>query len=135
MNAGRFAIGDRAEVTHVFSQEDVIAFAALSGDANPVHLDNDAAIRAGFPGTIVHGMLSAALISRILGTMLPGPGTIYLGQEMRFRRAVLPGDEVVATVEMVSRREDKPIWQLKTTVTVTGEVAIDGLATVLVTGS
>lgn len=133
MTASRFAIGDRAAVTHVFRQEDVIAFAALSGDDNPVHLDHDAAIGAGFPGTIVHGMLSAALISRILGTMLPGPGTIYLGQEMRFRRAILPGDEVVATVEAVSRREDKPIWQLKTTVTVAGEVAIDGVATVLVT--
>lgn len=133
-SARRFGVGDAAQVTHVFRQEDVIAFAGLSGDGNPVHLDEEAAIAAGFPGTIVHGMLSAALISRILGTQLPGPGTIYLGQEMRFRRPILPGEEVVATVEVVSQRGDKPIWQLKTTVTVDGALAIDGVATVLVSG-
>lgn len=125
------AVGDRATVEHVFSQADVTAFAHLSGDDNPVHLDAAAAVEMGFSGTIVHGMLAAGLISRLLGTRLPGPGTIYLGQELRFRRPILPGEPVTATVEVIGRREDKPIFELRTTVISAGETAIEGTATVL----
>lgn len=125
------AVGDRATVEHVFSQADVTAFAHLSGDDNPVHLDAAAAVEMGFSGTIVHGMLAAGLISRLLGTRLPGPGTIYLGQELRFRRPILPGEPVTATVEVTGRREDKPIFELRTTVMSAGETAIEGTATVL----
>lgn len=125
------AVGDRATVEHVFSQADVAAFAHLSGDDNPVHLDAAAAVEMGFSGTIVHGMLAAGLISRLLGTRLPGPGTIYLGQELRFRRPILPGEPVTATVEVTGRREDKPIFELRTTVISAGETAIEGTATVL----
>jgi acyl dehydratase len=126
------SVGDRAELEHVFSQADIVEFARLSGDDNPVHLDPEAAMRMGFAGTIVHGMLAASLFSRLLGTQLPGPGTIYLGQELRFRRAIEPGHQVTASIEVVSRRPDKPILELATTLTVGDEVAIDGRATVLV---
>lgn len=124
-------VGDRASMEHVFSQADVDTFARLSGDDNPVHLDPEAGRRMGFSGTIIHGMLAASLISRLLGTQLPGPGTIYLGQELRFRRPIAPDETVVATVEVSSRREDKPIFELETTITVGGDVAIEGRATVL----
>lgn len=123
--------GHTATLEHVFSQADVDEFARLSGDDNPVHLDPAAAARMGFPGTIVHGMLGASLISRLLGTTLPGPGTIYIAQELRFRRPILPGVPVVASVEVTSARDDKPIYELLTIVTSAGEVAIDGKATVL----
>lgn len=126
------SVGDRASLSHVFTREDVAEFARLSGDDNPVHLDDQAARQAGFAGIIVHGMLAAGLISRVLGTQLPGPGTIYLSQEMRFRRPVYPGQRVTPVVEVVVRREDKPIIELATRVEADGEVALDGTATVLV---
>lgn len=125
------SVGERAELEHVFSQDDIAEFARLSGDDNPVHLDREAAVRMGFPGTIVHGMLAASLFSRLLGTELPGPGTIYLGQELRFRRPIEPGHLIKASVEIVSRRPDKPIFELETTLRVDDEVAIEGRATVL----
>ena len=126
------AVGDTASLEHVFTQEDIAAFAQLSGDDNPVHLDEAAARRMGFTGTIVHGMLAAGLISRLLGTKLPGPGTIYLRQELSFRHPIIPGEAVLATVSVVSRRDDKPILDLSTIVRSRGETAIEGSATVLV---
>ena len=124
-------VGDRASIEHVFTQADIEAFSRLSGDDNPVHLDPEAGMRMGFAGTIVHGMLAASLISRLLGTQLPGPGTIYLSQQLRFRRPIAPGETVVATVEITSHREDKPVFEVETTVTVGSETAIEGHAAVL----
>lgn len=126
------AIGERTSIEHIFTESDIADFAELSGDKNPVHLDAVAARRMGFDGPIVHGMLAASLISRLLGTVLPGPGTIYLRQELQFRRPIPPGVPVIATVEVVSRREDKPIIELATTVSIGADTAIDGAATVLV---
>jgi acyl dehydratase len=123
--------GDTASVEHVFTTEDVAAFARLSGDDNPIHLDADAAQAAGFDREVVHGVLVTSLISRLLGTRLPGPGTILLGQELRYRRPVHPGDRLTATVEVTSVREDKPVIVLKTWVE-TDAVVLDGEATVLV---
>jgi acyl dehydratase len=123
--------GDRASVDHVFTTEDVAAFAHLSGDVNPIHLDAGAARAAGFDREVVHGVLVTSLISRLLGTQLPGPGTILLGQELRYRRPVHPGDAVRATVEVTSVREDKPVIVLHTWVE-TDEVVLDGEATVIV---
>jgi acyl dehydratase len=122
--------GDRASVEHVFSGEDVAAFARLSGDDNPIHLDAAAARAAGFEREVVHGVLVSSLISRLLGTRLPGPGTILLGQELRYRRPVHPGDRLTATVEVTSVREDKPVMVLKTWVEGT-EIVLDGEATVM----
>lgn len=129
------AVGERASIEHTFTQKDISDFAQLSGDTNPVHLDTDAARRMGFDGPIVHGMLAAGLISRLLGTKLPGPGTIYLRQELQFKRPIPPGVRVMATVEVVSLRNDKPIIELATTVTIGADTAIAGSATVLLRNS
>jgi acyl dehydratase len=124
------APGDHASIEHQFSRADVLAFARLSGDDNPIHLDDEAARAAGFTGVIVHGALVTSLISRLLGTRLPGPGTIYLGQETRFRSPVYPGDRLTAHVEVVSVREDKPVIVLRTWIEA-ADTVVDGQATVL----
>jgi acyl dehydratase len=129
------ALGDSASVDHVFTQEDVAGFAALSGDDNPIHLDPEAARAAGFGGTIVHGTLVIGLFSRLLGTRLPGPGTVYLGQEIRFLRPVSPGIAVTAHVEVTAIREDKPVITLRTWAEAAGDIVMDGQATVLLRGA
>lgn len=123
--------GARATIEHTFTAADIALFARLSGDENPVHLDGDAARTAGFEREIVHGVLVCSLISRLLGTRLPGPGTILLSQELRYRRPVYPDQIVRARVEVVSVREDKPVVVLRTWVE-TDEVVIEGEATVVV---
>src|SRR3954463_12697366 len=100
------AIGQSAEATHVVGEHDLVAFAEVSGDTNPVHLDEAYARTTTFGGRIAHGMLSAAYISAILGTRLPGPGSIYLSQSMRFRRPVKIGDPLTARVT-VKALDDK----------------------------
>jgi acyl dehydratase len=124
-------VGDRARREHVFTDEQVRAFVELTGDDNAVHLDDAAARAMGFGGRIVHGLLVTSLVGRLLGTELPGRGTIYLGQQLTFRKPVGIGVPVVAEVEIVERREDKPIFTLRTTVSTPDGVAIDGTATVL----
>ena len=123
--------GSRATIEHAFSAEDVAAFARLSGDSNPIHLDAAAARSAGFDRPVVHGVLVGSLISRLLGTRLPGPGTILLSQELKYRRPVYPGDQIRATVEVISAREDKPVFVLRTWVE-TNEIVLEGEATVVV---
>jgi 3-hydroxybutyryl-CoA dehydratase len=125
-------VGDHASVDHAFTVADIATFARLSGDDNPIHLDEEAARAAGFEGVIAHGAMVMGLFSRLLGTRLPGPGTIYLGQETRFSRPVYPGATVTAHVEVVAVREDKPVVTLRTWAEVEGMVAMDGQATVLV---
>lgn len=102
------ALGDTASLTHVVSQRDIDLFAEASGDVNPAHVDPDYAAGDMFHHIIIHGMWGASLISAVLGTKLPGPGTIYLGQELRFRRPVAIGDTITATVTV---REMKPEHQ------------------------
>lgn len=126
--------GDHADIQHVFTQDDVREFARLSGDDNPIHLNRDAARTAGFEGTIVHGTLVMGLFSRLLGTRLPGAGTVYLGQEIKFMRPVYPGATVTAHVEVVSVRDDKPVIVLRTWAE-TDQVVMDGQATVLLRGA
>lgn len=123
-------MGDTATIDHVFRQADVERFAAISGDDNPIHRDPDAARLAGFDREVVHGMLVGSLISRVLGTVLPGPGTILLGQELRYRAAVHAGERLQATVEVISVREDKPVIVLRTVIR-TDRIVIEGEATVL----
>jgi acyl dehydratase len=125
------AVGQRASLERTFSIHDVTDFARISGDDNPIHLDAAVAVEAGFGREVVHGMLVASLISRLLGTRLPGPGTILLGQQLTYKRAVLVGDVVRASVEVLSVRADKPVVVLRTWVE-TDEVALDGEATVIV---
>ena len=90
-------LGQSAETTKTITQKDIELFAEVSGDHNPVHLDAEFAANTAFKGIIAHGMLSASFISAILGTTMPGKGTIYMGQNLKFLAPVRPGD-VVRTV-------------------------------------
>lgn len=107
-------IGDSASITKTFSDEDVRSFAEISGDKNPVHLDDKFAAQTQFKKRLVHGMLTAGLISAVLGTELPGPGSIYLSQSINFRAPVFIGDTITAMVTVVKVREGKSIVTLET---------------------
>jgi len=125
------SIGDSASLDKTVREEDVIGFAAISLDDNPVHLDEAYAQTTRFKGRIAHGMLSASVISAVLGTRLPGPGTVYLSQSLAFKGAVRIGDTITATVTVKAVRPDKPIVTLDTTVTnQRGEVVLSGEAVV-----
>ncbi len=124
--------GDTASISKVFTQSDIEAFATASGDNNPIHLDETYAAATPFGRRIAHGMLVAGLISAVLGTRLPGPGTIYLEQDLKFKAPVYAGDEITATVEVLGIREGKPIITLATRCTnQDGKVVIEGQAVVL----
>lgn len=125
--------GQKATLSKTFTEADVIAFADASGDKNPVHLNESYAQTTRFGKRIAHGMLVAGLISAVLGTQLPGPGTIYLGQELSFKAPVFLGDTVTAVIEVATVREGKPIATLTTNCyNQDGGVVIEGKATVLV---
>ncbi len=128
----RYPVGRRAEVRHVFRMEDVLAYAAVTGDHNPLHVDPDAAARGRFGRPVVHGMLTASLFSRLLATDLPGPGTIYLRQSLRFARPVWPDREVVASVTIVRRSAHRRfIWLRTVCEDLTGRTLVEGEALVL----
>lgn len=126
------SIGQEAEVTRVVEAADIDAFAAVSGDVNPVHLDDDYAKTTSFGERIAHGMLSAAYISAVLGAKMPGPGAIYLSQSLRFRRPVKIGDAVTAKVTIQALDEKRGQVTLGTICTVLGKTVVDGEAVVMV---
>lgn len=103
-----------ASLTKRFSAADVHAFAQAAGDFNPIHLDEAFARQSRFGRPIVHGMLTAGLISAVLGTQLPGPGCIYLSQELRFTAPVFIGDAITAAVTVTTWRPEKGILTLHT---------------------
>ena len=111
---------------------DITLFAGVSGDTNPVHLDDEFARASRFGCRIAHGMLSASYISTVLGTRLPGPGCIYLGQQLKFMNPVKVGDTVKARVTVEELMPEKKRARLKTVCTVGGVVVIEGEATVFV---
>lgn len=111
------AVGDTASLTRSFNEDEVRAFAELSGDKNPVHLDAEYAATTQFGQRIVHGALVSSLFSTILGTRLPGDGSIYMSQNSQFRAPVNLDEEITATAEVTAIHEKKPIVTLKTTVT------------------
>lgn len=106
--------GDKASRTTVITDEMIRAFADLTGDTNPVHLDDTYAAGTRFGRRIAHGMIAAGLISAALANDLPGPGTVYLSQMLQFKGPVYPGDTITTTVEVKSVRPDKPIVRLGT---------------------
>lgn len=126
------AEGQSAEITKIVGAADVEAFAAVSGDINPVHLDEAYARTTPFQGRIAHGMLSAAYISAVIGTRLPGPGAIYLSQSLRFRRPVKLGDPVVTRVTIQSLDERRGHVTLTTVCQVDGKTVVDGEAVIMV---
>ncbi len=108
-------VGQKATRTQTITDEMVRTFAALTGDTNPVHLDDDFAATTRFGRRIAHGMLAVSVISAALANDLPGPGTVYLSQSVQFKAPVYPGDTVTAIIEVKAVREDKPIITLITT--------------------
>lgn len=126
-----FSIGQSAELTRTLGDAEVMAFAALTGDFNPVHMDDEAAAASPFGERIVHGMLTASLLSTLLAMQLPGPGVIYLAQSLRFLRPVKLGDTVSARVEVTTIDAGKRRMTLATSVrNGRGKHVIDGEATV-----
>jgi 3-hydroxybutyryl-CoA dehydratase len=124
-------LGQSAERSQVVGAGDIEAFAAVSGDSNPVHLDDGYAKTTPFGERIAHGMLSAAYISAVLGTQLPGPGAIYLNQSLRFRRPVKVGDAVTARVTVTALDEKRGHVTLETVCLVNGKAVLDGEALVI----
>ena len=125
-------LGDSASFTKTVSEHDVYTYAGVSGDFNPAHVNEVEAQKGMFGKRIAHGMLSAGFISTVLGTQLPGPGTIYLGQELRFTKPVFFGDTITATVTVAELIPEKNRAILDTVCTnQNGEVVIKGKATVM----
>jgi phosphate acetyltransferase len=126
------AIGDTASLVRAAGLDDIQLFAAMSGDVNPAHVDAAFAAHDMFGHVVVQGMWTAGLISALLGTRLPGPGTIYLDQALQFRHPVVPGDVITATVIVKEKRFDKHIVLLDTRCeNQRGETVLLGLATVI----
>jgi 3-hydroxybutyryl-CoA dehydratase len=125
-------VGQTAERTHTVQATDIEGFAAVSGDRNPVHMDEAYAAETPFKGRIAHGMLSAAYISAVLGMDLPGPGAIYLSQTLSFKRPVRIGDAVTARVTVAAIDVDKARVTFKTECLVNGKTVVDGEAVVMV---
>jgi len=134
MSFDDLAVGQTASLGKTITEADILLFAAVSTDTNPVHIDAEAAKASIFGERIAHGMLSAGLISAVLGTRLPGPGTIYLGQSLRFRAPVRIGDTVTATAEITALDPAKRRATLKTTCAVAGKLVIEGEAQVQIPG-
>lgn len=129
---GELKIGDKDYVMKTITEADVYLYAGITGDFNPAHINQVEAEKSMFKGRIAHGMLTAGLISAVLGTKLPGPGTIYLGQELKFTKPVRFGDTIKAEAEVIEIVSEKNRLKLKTTCTnQNGEVVLDGVATVL----
>lgn len=127
----KFKLGDKACLSKKFSERDVLHFSSTSGDENPIHFDEDYAARSRFGQRIVQGPMVTSLIGGILGSKIPGPGTIYLSQETSFKQAVFIDQEVTAWAEIINIREDKPIITLRTWVeNDKNDVVIDGKAVV-----
>jgi acyl dehydratase len=124
--------GANASLTRRIGDSEIRAFAMASGDDNPVHLDDSYAGKTQFGRRIAHGLLTGSLVSAVLGTILPGEGTIYLSQTFQFKAPVYINDEITAKVELTDYREDRRIAKFRTTCTnQDGALVLDGEAVVI----
>jgi 3-hydroxybutyryl-CoA dehydratase len=133
MTKGKFIdeikIGDSAQISNTITETVINDFAKATGDFNPIHLDQTYAEKTYFKGRIAHGVLSLGYISSVLGNFLPGPGGIYLSQEVKFLAPVRIGDTITAKAEVIELIPEKNRIKLKTTCTnQKGEVVVDGTA-------
>jgi 3-hydroxybutyryl-CoA dehydratase len=126
------SVGQSAEISHTVTDQDIRAFAAVSGDNNPVHLDEAYAAATPFKTRIAHGMLSAGYISAVLGNRLPGPGAIYISQTMNFKRPVRIGDEVKTRATVSAIDAERARVTLATVCEVAGKAVVEGEAVVMV---
>lgn len=133
MSQSSLELGAKASRTQTITDEVIQAFADLTGDHNPLHLDDSYAASTRFGRRIAHGMLAASLISATLANDLPGPGTVYLSQSLQFKAPIYPGDTVTAMVKVKALRPGKPLVTLATTcVKQDGTVVLEGEAVVLI---
>lgn len=127
--------GMSAVFAKTITEADIVLFAAASGDNNAVHINEEFAQTTQFKGRIAHGMLTASVISAAIASRLPGPGTVYLSQNLRFRAPVRPGDTVHATVTVKEMLPEKRRVSLTTVCSVDNKVVIDGDALVMPTST
>jgi len=126
------SVGMNASYAKTVTETDIILFAGISGDDNPVHINAEFAETTQFKGRIAHGMLTAAFISTVLGTRLPGPGAIFMSLDVRFKAPVKPGDTVKATATVTSIAPEKRRVILETVCTVGDTIVLQGEAMVMV---
>lgn len=132
MKFSELKVGMKAETSKLITNEDIIKFSEVSADTNPIHLDEEAGKKSIFGQRIAHGMISAGVISGVLGTKLPGMGSIYMGQELRFMAPVFIGDTITAICTIESLIPEKNRVIMKTTVVnQDGKVVVDGKATLM----
>lgn len=125
------SVGERARRVRTVTRRDIELFTELTGDRNPLHYDDAAASASRFGGVIVQGGVTSGLLNAVVAEDLPGPGSVFLHVDWRFLQPVRPGDTITAEVEVLSTRDDKPIHELRTTITNQhGVVVLDGQATV-----
>ena len=128
MSINDFKIGMKETTSCIMSDNHIKTFANLSGDFNPIHISDEKASNSIWKRRICHGMLSASLFSGLFGTRLPGPGSVYLSQNLKFLRPVYIGDKVNATVEILSINEHKKRIIFKTSCSVNNKIVISGKA-------
>ena len=126
------SVGMTAAYAKTITETDIVLFAGISGDVNPVHLNHEFAVDTMFEGRIAHGMLTASFISTVLGTKLPGPGCIYLRQDLRFLGPVRPGDTVLARITITDINAEKKRVYAHTVCTVGDRPVVEGDATLFV---
>jgi len=126
------SVGQEASLSTTASEADIVAFAEISGDKNPVHIDAQYAAGTMFKERIAHGMLSAAYISAVFGMKLPGPGAIYISQTLNFKAPVKIGDTVVTTVKVIELIAEKKRARFETVCSVNGKAVVQGEAVLMV---
>ena len=126
------SIGDKAYFQKTITETDVYLYAGITGDLNPAHINQVEAKKTMFQGRIAHGMLTAGLVSAVIGMQLPGPGSIYLGQELKFMAPVRMGDTIKAEVEIIEKLDEKNRIKLNTICTnQNGVEVLKGVATIM----
>jgi acyl dehydratase len=124
-------VGQTARRTRTVTERDIELFTEMSGDRNPLHYDEELAVRSRFGALIVQGGVTTGLLNAVVAEDLPGPGSVFLHVDWRFTAPVRPGDDITAEVEVLEARDEKPITKLRTTITRgDGVVAVEGTALV-----
>jgi 3-hydroxybutyryl-CoA dehydratase len=126
------AVGQEASMARTVSEADIVAYAALSGDYNPIHLDPEYASKTPFKERIAHGILSAGYISAVFGMQLPGPGSVYISQTLIFKAPVKIDDVVVTTVKLVELLPEKKRARFDTVCSVGGKPVLKGEAVLMI---